>query len=305
MKEDTSIRDMHTRFTSIVNEFHTLGEIIPRNKLVRKILSVLPGSWESKANAIMEAKNLQMLTINEHIGNLKTYEMKKKKDYERRESKKEKSLVLKADNSDSDSSSESEGDDEPGDTSMIVIESEVVEYDSIFALMAKYDVDEDDDDDEALQGGSVSFGNDKKRYILEVGTIGRTLTHSIENVYYVNGLKYNLLSVYQICDKGNKVEFLSKSCTVTKLITGEVVLIAKGFKNIYVANFDSLNGGDLTYFAWTLFLRTKEETFQVFAAFVKQIQVGMNHNIVSIRSDRDTDFDNAKFDEFCAENGMS
>nr|XP_016435111.1 PREDICTED: uncharacterized protein LOC107761400 [Nicotiana tabacum] len=103
MKEDESIQDMHTRFTSIINELHSLGEIIPRNKLVRKILSVLPGSWESKANAITEAKDLQKLTIDELIGNLNTYEMKRKKDLERREPKKENNLVLEAANKDSSS----------------------------------------------------------------------------------------------------------------------------------------------------------------------------------------------------------
>ncbi|XP_070015012.1 uncharacterized protein [Nicotiana sylvestris] len=44
MKDDESIQDMHTRFTSIINELHSLGDIIPRNKLVRKTLSVLLGS---------------------------------------------------------------------------------------------------------------------------------------------------------------------------------------------------------------------------------------------------------------------
>ncbi|XP_070011150.1 uncharacterized protein [Nicotiana sylvestris] len=58
MKVDESIQDMHTRFTSIINELHSLGEIIPRNKLVRKILSVLPSSWESKVNDITKAKDL-------------------------------------------------------------------------------------------------------------------------------------------------------------------------------------------------------------------------------------------------------
>ncbi|XP_075084926.1 uncharacterized protein LOC142168160 [Nicotiana tabacum] len=62
IKDDKSIQDMHTRFTSIINEIHSLGEIIPRNKLVRKILSVLPSSWESKVNAIIKAKDLQKLT---------------------------------------------------------------------------------------------------------------------------------------------------------------------------------------------------------------------------------------------------
>nr|XP_016468487.1 PREDICTED: uncharacterized protein LOC107791021 [Nicotiana tabacum] len=65
MKDDESIQDMHTCFTSIINELHSLGETIPRNKLVRKILSVLPSSWESKVNAITEAKDLQTLTIDE------------------------------------------------------------------------------------------------------------------------------------------------------------------------------------------------------------------------------------------------
>ncbi|XP_075111727.1 uncharacterized protein LOC142181935 [Nicotiana tabacum] len=56
MKDDESIQDMHTRFSSIINELRSLGEIVPRNKLVRKILSVLPSSWESKVNDITEAK---------------------------------------------------------------------------------------------------------------------------------------------------------------------------------------------------------------------------------------------------------
>ncbi|XP_075104786.1 uncharacterized protein LOC142178893 [Nicotiana tabacum] len=33
MKDDESIQDMHTRFTSIINELYSLGDIIPRNKL--------------------------------------------------------------------------------------------------------------------------------------------------------------------------------------------------------------------------------------------------------------------------------
>ncbi|XP_070007565.1 uncharacterized protein [Nicotiana sylvestris] len=43
IKDDESIQDMHTRFTSIINELHSLGDVIPKNKLVRKILSVLLG----------------------------------------------------------------------------------------------------------------------------------------------------------------------------------------------------------------------------------------------------------------------
>ncbi|XP_070056782.1 uncharacterized protein [Nicotiana tomentosiformis] len=181
----------------------------------------------------------------------------------------------------------------------------------------------------ALQGGNVSFGNGKQRYILGVGRIGKSLSHSIENVYYVNGLKYNLLSVSQICDKENKVEFVSKICTVTNLMTGEVVLVAKRYKNIYVIDFESIQNGDFSCLnavdddseLWHRRLgharfillnklfkkdlvrgmhnsgfknhkvcdacvkgKSKDETFEVFVAFVKKIQVKMSHNVVSIRS---------------------
>ncbi|XP_070025224.1 structural maintenance of chromosomes protein 3-like [Nicotiana sylvestris] len=152
------------------------------NKLVRKILSILPSSWESNVNVITEAKDLQELTIDELVGNLKTYEMKRKIDSERREPKKEKNLVLKAESNDSsekdsdmayltkrafyqrlsspeartlqalvawgDSSSESEDETDAGDNSMMVVESEENEYDSIFALMAQSDDGEDDDNNE-------------------------------------------------------------------------------------------------------------------------------------------------------------
>ncbi|XP_070040389.1 uncharacterized protein [Nicotiana tomentosiformis] len=44
-----------------------------------------------------------------------------------------------------DSSSESEEENDHGDSSMMAVESEATEYDSIFALMAQYDGDEDDE----------------------------------------------------------------------------------------------------------------------------------------------------------------
>ncbi|XP_019239937.1 PREDICTED: uncharacterized protein LOC109219924 [Nicotiana attenuata] len=40
-KDDESIQDVHNRFTSIINELHSIGEIIPGNKLVRKILGYM------------------------------------------------------------------------------------------------------------------------------------------------------------------------------------------------------------------------------------------------------------------------
>ncbi|KAH0689139.1 hypothetical protein KY289_016497 [Solanum tuberosum] len=78
MKEGESIFEMNSRFTSITNELRGLGEPIPVRKQIRKILKVLPKSWESKVDAITEAKDLTTLSMDELIGNLQTYEMNKK-----------------------------------------------------------------------------------------------------------------------------------------------------------------------------------------------------------------------------------
>ncbi|XP_069154328.1 sporulation-specific protein 15-like [Solanum lycopersicum] len=97
-----------------------------------------------------------------------------------------------------------------------------------------------------LQGGGVSFGDGKKGYILGVGKVGRSLEDSIDNVYNVDGLKYSLLSVSQICDKGNEVKFTSEKCTVVSLTTKKVILTAQRSKNMYVANLETSHGDDLT-----------------------------------------------------------
>ncbi|KAH0662030.1 hypothetical protein KY284_026961 [Solanum tuberosum] len=96
MMEGETIQDMHTRFTAIINEIYSLGEVIPNGKAVRKLLSVLPKSWECKMEAITEARDLDKLAMNQLIGNLITYELKKNQEREIGNKRKEKSLVLNA-----------------------------------------------------------------------------------------------------------------------------------------------------------------------------------------------------------------
>ncbi|XP_057996536.1 uncharacterized protein LOC131175873 [Hevea brasiliensis] len=55
--------------------------------------------------------------------------------------------------------------------------------------------------------GYVKFGDKSKAKIIGCGTIGKN--PCIENVALVQGLKYNLLSVSQLCDNGFKVVFTS------------------------------------------------------------------------------------------------
>ena len=72
-------------------------------KKVGKVLRILPKFWESKVDAITEAKDLKVLTMDALIGNLKTHEMNLNYDLSKKEAKKDKSLMLKY-KSDEDSS---------------------------------------------------------------------------------------------------------------------------------------------------------------------------------------------------------
>lgn len=86
----------------------------------------------------------------------------------------------------------------------------------------------------------MSFGNGKKGQITGIDKIGKSLSYAIEDVYYVVGIKHNLLSISQMCDKGNEVKFNSKICTITKLDTDEIVIKGKRHNNVYKISFMSL-----------------------------------------------------------------
>jgi len=98
----------------------------------------------------------------------------------------------------------------------------------------------------ATQGGSVAFGNGKLGTIIGIGKIGESPSNSIEDVYLVDGLKHNLLSVSQLCDKDNLVVFTSNHCLVVNIDTGDIVLRRKRHKNVYNVCIFSLPQNTLT-----------------------------------------------------------
>ncbi|XP_070040980.1 uncharacterized protein [Nicotiana tomentosiformis] len=78
MKEGETIQEMYTRFTTLTNELKSLGMIIPEEDKVEKILTrVLPITWESKITVIQGSKNIVTLPLDELIGNLTTYELRR------------------------------------------------------------------------------------------------------------------------------------------------------------------------------------------------------------------------------------
>ncbi|XP_070045596.1 uncharacterized protein [Nicotiana tomentosiformis] len=90
-----TIQEMYTRFTTLTNELKSLGRIIPEEERVEKILNrVLPITWESKITVIEESKNITTLPVDELIGNLTAYELRRQ-NMKIDVPKKERSLALR------------------------------------------------------------------------------------------------------------------------------------------------------------------------------------------------------------------
>ena len=64
------------------------------------------------------------------------------------------------------------------------------------------------------KGEYVTFGDNGKGRIIRHGSIGNNSSSLIENVLLIDGLKHNLLSISQLCEKGFKVIFESSHCII-------------------------------------------------------------------------------------------
>ena len=86
--------------------------------------------------------------------------------------------------------------------------------------------------------GFVTYRDNNKGKILSIGTIGTPLFTTIDNTLCVEGLKHNLLSISQLCDKDLTVIFNKKMCIVEDKNTHEVKLKGKRVNNIYMLSLD-------------------------------------------------------------------
>ncbi|KAK7342390.1 hypothetical protein VNO80_25340 [Phaseolus coccineus] len=74
------------------------------------------------------------------------------------------------------------------------------------------------------QEGHVTYGDNNRGKILGKGTIGNENSFLIHDVLYVEGLKDNLLSISQLCERGYQVTFKTKSCEIRLPNSKEILL---------------------------------------------------------------------------------
>ncbi|XP_075086520.1 uncharacterized protein LOC142169185 [Nicotiana tabacum] len=93
-----------------------------------------------------------------------------------------------------------------------------------------------------INGGSVKFGDDSKGKIVGTDTVPFNNNCDITEVYLVDGLNYNLLSISQLCDSGYEVKFKKTGCATEEEI-GKIILQGKRYGNVYILNgFENIDG---------------------------------------------------------------
>lgn len=99
---------------------------------------------------------------------------------------------------------------------------------------------------ESYEGGTVTFGDNMKGEIIARGKIGRSSSQAIDNVFLVNNLQHNLLSISQFCDKGNTVSFDSEGCNITHKGNGKIILEGTRRGNTYVVDLNCVPKSSLS-----------------------------------------------------------
>ena len=89
------------------------------------------------------------------------------------------------------------------------------------------------------EGGNVKFGGNQSRKIIGTETIGNS-SISINNVWLVDDLEHNLLSISHFCDNGYDVMFGKTNCTIVNKDDNSIVFRGKRIENAYKINFYEL-----------------------------------------------------------------
>ena len=92
----------------------------------------------------------------------------------------------------------------------------------------------------------VTYGDNSRGRVIGLGRIGITHDLSISNVLYVEDLKFNLISIAQLCDLGLTCTFDENGVVVTK--KNDSSMVFKGFRHghIYLVDFSAKKTSTMT-----------------------------------------------------------
>nr|GEZ89424.1 hypothetical protein [Tanacetum cinerariifolium] len=179
--------------------------------------------------------------------------------------------------------------------------------------------------------GTVRFGNDQSAPILGYRDLVQGNV-TINRVYYVKGLNHNLFSVGQFCDADLKVAFRKSTCFVRDL-QGNDLLTGNHGSDLYTLSLQEstlstplclmakatptqackkkliqvkgCSKGRLNLLHIDLCGPMRDETPEVLKDFLTMIQGNLQALVITVRTDRGTEFGNKKIDSFLKKKELS
>ena len=97
----------------------------------------------------------------------------------------------------------------------------------------------------------VTFRDNSKGTIIDIGNVGKEPYSIIENILLLDGLKHNLLSISQLCDRENIVIFDKTTCTIENIKDNKTLFIGQRVKNVNIFKIDNVTPMDGTCLAST------------------------------------------------------
>ena len=93
----------------------------------------------------------------------------------------------------------------------------------------------------AKKKGFVTYCDNNKGAILGKGSVGNPSSTTISDVLLVEGLKHNLISISQLCDKGYKVSFSKDCCMIEHNDKKNDVLKGWRVNNAYMLDLNEVS----------------------------------------------------------------
>ena len=126
-------------------------------------------------------------------------------------------------------------------------------------------------------GPLVTFGDDSKGFTTGYGDmiIGNV---TIKHISLVDGLKHNLLSISQFCDKGFTVQFQKEQCLISNRKDEKLKLRGVRKGNLFIADLNSASKGEVSCFyskassaeSWLWHKRLSHLNFKTMNSLVKR-----------------------------------
>ena len=86
----------------------------------------------------------------------------------------------------------------------------------------------------AKDGGYVTFEDNSKDKIIGISNVGKEHSPIIVNILLVDGLKNNLFSISQLCNRENKFIFDKATCTIENIKYNKTLFVSQRIKNVYI-----------------------------------------------------------------------